>query len=76
MNSTSDALDAGLLKYSPGAFIGTGGALETPSQSMGIRHVQPITSPADLAQVPLEERKDGLPCSSPTWPTSWRTTSR
>ena len=60
MNSTSDALDAGLLKYSPGALIGTGGALETPSQSMSIRHVQPITSPADLAQVPLEER-EGLP---------------
>jgi len=60
MNSTSDALDAGLLKYSPGALIGTGGALETPSQSMGIRHVQPITSPAELAQVALEER-EGLP---------------
>ncbi|MGY3321021.1 efflux RND transporter permease subunit [Arthrobacter sp. TE12232] len=60
MNSTSDALDAGLLKYSPGALIGTGGALETPNQSMGIRHVQPITSPADLAQVALEER-EGLP---------------
>lgn len=60
MDSTSDALDAGLLKYSPGALIGTGGALETPSQSLTIRHVQPITSPADLAQVPLEER-EGLP---------------
>ena len=60
MNSTSDALDAGLLKYSPGALIGTGGALETPSQSLTIRHVQPITSPADLAQVALEER-EGLP---------------
>ncbi|MFF2243926.1 efflux RND transporter permease subunit [Arthrobacter sp. NPDC058130] len=61
MNSTSDALDAGLLKYSPGALIGTGGALETPSQSLGIRHVQPITSPADLAQVPLEEREGLAP---------------
>lgn len=61
MNSTSDALDAGLLKYSPGALIGTGGALETPSQSLGIRHVQPITSPADLAQVPLEEREGLTP---------------
>ena len=60
MSSTSDALDAGLLKYSPGALIGTGGALETPSQSLGIRHVQPITSPAELAQVALEER-EGLP---------------
>ena len=61
MNTTSDALDAGLLKYSPGALIGTGGALETPSQSLGIRHVQPITSPAELAQVALEEREGKPP---------------
>jgi CzcA family heavy metal efflux pump len=60
MSSTSDALDAGLLKYSPGALIGTGGALETPSQTMGIRHVQPITSPAELAQVAVE-REQGEP---------------
>ncbi|MFF2031466.1 efflux RND transporter permease subunit [Arthrobacter sp. NPDC058192] len=61
MNTTSDALDAGLLKYSPGALIGTGGALETPNQSLGIRHVQPITSPAELAQVALEEREGKPP---------------
>ncbi|WP_426985673.1 efflux RND transporter permease subunit [Pseudarthrobacter sp. Y6] len=60
MSSTADALDAGLLKYSPGALIGTGGSLETPSQAIGIRHVQPITTPADLAQVALEDR-EGLP---------------
>ncbi|WP_427007487.1 efflux RND transporter permease subunit [Pseudarthrobacter sp. H2] len=60
MSSTSDALDAGLLKYSPGALIGTGGALETPSQTMSIRHVQPITSPAELAQVAVE-REQGEP---------------
>ncbi len=60
MNSTSDALDAGLLKYAPGFLVGTGGALETPSQSLSIRHVQPIATPEDLAQVALEERQ-GLP---------------
>ncbi|MEO8284334.1 MAG: efflux RND transporter permease subunit [Pseudarthrobacter sp.] len=60
MSSTSDALDAGLLKYSPGALIGTGGALETPSQTLSIRHVQPITSPAELAQVAVE-RQQGEP---------------
>ena len=61
MNSTSDALDAGLLKYSPGALIGTGGALETPSQSLSIRHVQPITGPQQLAQVALEQREGQAP---------------
>src|SRR6478752_6195393 len=61
MNSTSDALDAGLLKYSPGALIGTGGALETPSQTMSIRHVQPITGPQQLAQVALEQREGQEP---------------
>ncbi len=61
MNSTSDALDSGLLKYSPGSLIGTGGALETPSQTMSIRHVQPITSPEELAKVPLEDREGQTP---------------
>ncbi|WP_258190893.1 efflux RND transporter permease subunit [Arthrobacter sp. PAMC25284] len=60
MNSTSDALDAGLLKYSPGSLIGTGGSLDTPNQTMGIRHIQPITSPADLAQVSLDQ-EEGKP---------------
>lgn len=61
MSSTADALDAGLLKYSPGALIGTGGSLDTPSQTMGIRHVQPITSPAELAQVAVEDREGQPP---------------
>jgi len=61
MNSTSDALDAGLLKYSPGALIGTGGALDTPNQSLSIRHVQPITGPQQLAQVALERQEGQEP---------------
>jgi CzcA family heavy metal efflux pump len=59
MTATSEALDSGLLQYTPGSLTGTGGALETGNQSLGIRHVQAITSPADLAQVPVEERPGG-----------------
>jgi len=48
-------VDAGLLQYSPGKFIGTGGFVGSPNQRMSIRHVQPITSPADLAKVTIRE---------------------
>ncbi|MGH3328993.1 MAG: efflux RND transporter permease subunit [Streptomycetales bacterium] len=53
MQTTSDAVDAGLLQYSNGALIGTGGFIDTPNQRLGIRHVQPIVSPNTLAQVPI-----------------------
>ncbi|WP_196279443.1 efflux RND transporter permease subunit [Catellatospora vulcania] len=56
MEVTADALDAGLLRYSDGAVIGTGGFLETPNQRMAIQHVLPIVTPADLAKVPVAER--------------------
>ena len=61
MSTTANALDAGLLKYSSGALIGTGGSLDTPAQTIGIRHVQPITTPEDLAQVALEDREGKSP---------------
>ncbi|QNE14752.1 efflux RND transporter permease subunit [Pseudarthrobacter sp. NBSH8] len=61
MNSTANALDAGLLQYSSGAMIGTGGSLDTPSQTIGIRHVQAITGPEDLAKVSLEDREGRAP---------------
>lgn len=60
MEVTAGALDAGLLRYSPGRFIGTGGFIDSPNQRMGVRHVQPIKTPADLAQVTIRE-KDGVP---------------
>ncbi len=60
MTVTADALDAGLLQYSPGAVIGTGGFIATPQQRLGIQHVLPITSPEDLAEVTIAER-DGDP---------------
>lgn len=60
MDVTADSLDAGLLRYSEGAVIGTGGFVETPDQRLDVRNVQAIVRPEDLAAVPLD-RKDGKP---------------
>jgi CzcA family heavy metal efflux pump len=56
MSETSDALDAGLLKYSEGAVVGTGGFVETSGQRLDVQNVQPIVQPDDLANVPIERR--------------------
>src|SRR3954467_4248345 len=56
MEVTSQALDAGLLQFSPGAVIGTGGFLETANQRISARSVTPIRSPDDLAQVAIARR--------------------
>jgi len=63
MDVTADALDVGLLFYSEGASIGTGGFIETPNQRLGVRSVLTILTPEDLAQVPINDRKkpDGTP---------------
>ena len=53
MNTTADALDAGLVQYSSGHFIGRGGWIEDQSQRIGIRHVQPIVTHEDLANLPV-----------------------
>src|SRR5215470_15327955 len=59
MQSTADAVDSGLLKFSAGAVIGTGGTIETPNQRIGIRNVLPIVTPADLARVPVTRTPSG-----------------
>ncbi|HKF89123.1 MAG TPA: efflux RND transporter permease subunit, partial [Propionibacteriaceae bacterium] len=56
MDTSADALDAGLLRYSDGAVVGTGGFVESGDRRLGIRHVQPITGPQELGQVPVLER--------------------
>jgi len=60
---TSDTMDVGLVKYSSGASVGTGGFLETPSQRLPIQHVFPIITPDDLAQAAINNRvkDDGAP---------------
>src|SRR5512134_4087545 len=37
MDVTADALDVGLLQFSEGAVIGTGGFIDTPNQRIGLR---------------------------------------
>src|SRR5215831_14459549 len=59
MQATADAVDSGLLKFSTGAVIGTGGMIDTPNQRIGVRNVLPIVTPADLARVPVTKTPSG-----------------
>jgi CzcA family heavy metal efflux pump len=56
MDATSDALEAGLMSHSDGAWIGTGGFIDTPNQRIGVRNVLPIVAPPDLGEIPLTGR--------------------
>ncbi len=60
METTADALDVGLLKFSNGARIGTGGVVDTPNQRLQVRHILPIATPKDLSQV-IIEKQNGKP---------------
>ncbi|MFL5841224.1 MAG: efflux RND transporter permease subunit, partial [Thermoleophilaceae bacterium] len=51
MKVTADSLDAGLLKFSSGGLIGTGGFVDTPNQRFSVRHMLPIVTPRDLGDV-------------------------
>ncbi|MGB8983242.1 MAG: efflux RND transporter permease subunit [Anaerolineales bacterium] len=63
MTVMADSLDAGLLKFSNGAIVGSGGYIDTPNQRIGIRSVLPIVTPEELAVVPINDRRkpDGSP---------------
>jgi len=58
METTADSLDSGLLQYSDGGFIGTGGFVETPNQRLSVRHVSPILAPEDLTSLPIKGHED------------------
>ena len=60
MEATADAQTAGLLFYSEGATIGTGGFIDTPNQRLQIRHISPVINPEIMAQVPIKVQ-DGVP---------------
>jgi CzcA family heavy metal efflux pump len=57
MKVTADSLDAGLLKFSSGGVIGTGGFVDTPNQRLGVQHVLPIATPRDLGDVVVRENR-------------------
>jgi CzcA family heavy metal efflux pump len=61
MDTTADAVDVGLLTYSNGNSIGTGGFIDTPNQRLPVRHVLPIGSADDLSQVVVKVDQDGNP---------------
>ena len=57
MEATADSVDSGLLRFSTGSIIGTGGVVETAAQRMTIRHVLPVAAPKDLAQITVKTSK-------------------
>ena len=53
MTVTADALDAGLVQFSQGHYIGRGGWIEGQAERLGVRHIQPIVTHDDLANLPI-----------------------
>jgi CzcA family heavy metal efflux pump len=62
MAATADSVDTGLLKFSSGSVIGSGGNIETAGQRINVRNVLPIFTPADLGSVTAQS-KAGTPVS-------------
>ncbi|MCB9265576.1 MAG: efflux RND transporter permease subunit [Lewinellaceae bacterium] len=56
MEATADALNVGLLFYSDGAMIGTGGWVETADTRYGVRHILPLKNPEQLSKVVVANR--------------------
>jgi Cu/Ag efflux pump CusA len=54
IQTTGNAVWVSPLTFLKASTPGTGGFLETANQRIGIQHVLPITTPADLAQVSVE----------------------
>ena len=54
IKTAGNAMWVSPLTYLEASTTGTGGWIDTPSQRLAIQHVQPISSPSDLAQVNVE----------------------
>jgi len=54
MEATAAALDEGILRFTSGNVIGTGGSVETANQRLALHHVATIISPDSLQGVKLE----------------------
>ncbi len=53
MTDAADAVDSGLLRYSEGGFIGTGGFIDAGGKRLSVRHRLAIRTPDDMAAVPI-----------------------
>ncbi|HEY7524005.1 MAG TPA: efflux RND transporter permease subunit, partial [Candidatus Limnocylindrales bacterium] len=58
MEATSEALESGILMYTPAHAIGTGGFIDTPNQRLNVVHAPPVVGPDNLAHIKVEG-KDG-----------------
>jgi CzcA family heavy metal efflux pump len=56
MAAADNAVDNGLLSFTTGSTIGTGGFIESANQRLGIRNRQVIRTPQQLANVPVAKR--------------------
>ncbi len=54
IESTGNALWVSPLSFVEASTPGTGGFVETPNQRLGVQHIQPISTPAQLANVAVE----------------------
>ncbi len=54
MTTAANAVDTTEVRYTTGAAVGSLGFIETPAQQLDVDDIQPIQTPAELAQVPLE----------------------
>ena len=54
VETTGNALWVSSLSFLEASSPGTGGFIDTPNQRLGIWHVLPISSPDDLAKVPVD----------------------
>jgi len=53
MTTAADAVDAGELGYTNGSAVGTLGLIDTANQRLYTHDIQPIATPAQMAQVPI-----------------------
>jgi CzcA family heavy metal efflux pump len=56
MTAAADAIDTVEIKFTTGAAVGSLGSVSTPSQRLYVRNLQPITTPGQLANVPVARR--------------------
>jgi CzcA family heavy metal efflux pump len=57
LETTGNSLWVSSLSFVEASTPGTGGFIDTANQRLGIRHILPIVSPGELAQVPIEDAK-------------------
>jgi len=66
IDTTGNALWVSPLTYLEASAPGAGGFIDTPQQRLGVQHLSPITSPADLALIPIEGCEPALAAMCPT----------